>query len=212
MTASTGTCGECPYPPPLKMNDPQVLRSQLKKARLTLSQRAQSHASVSIAGRIRRLPQFRRARNIAGYVGSAGEIDPLPLIEHAVEQGKHCYLPVLHPFRHGRLLFCRWHPDDELVMNRYGIPEPRIHANRLVATRSLDLVLVPLLGFDHECNRIGMGGGYYDRSFAFTRRYRHIKGPFLLGLAHDVQRVEQLHPQPWDITLNAVATERKLYR
>ena len=90
-------------------------------------------------------------------------------------------------------------------------PEPRICADRLIAARNLDLVIVPLLGFDSDCNRIGMGGGYYDRSFAFTRRYRHIKGPYLLGLAHESQRVEQLDAQPWDIALDAVITEQNLY-
>jgi len=210
MTASTGTCGECLHPP-LRMNDLQALRQHLKRVRLSLSDRAQAFASASIAGQIQKLPRFRRAKTLAGYFGSAGEIDPMPLMKQAAALGKHCYLPVLHPFLHGRLLFCRWQPGDELVRNRYEIPEPHIHADRLIAARNLDLVIVPLLGFDSDCNRIGMGGGYYDRSFAFTRRFRHIKGPYLLGLAHESQRVERLEAQPWDVAPDAVITEQNLY-
>ena len=72
-------------------------------------------------------------------------------------------------------------------------------------------MIVPLLGFDDECHRIGMGGGYYDRSFAFVRRLKHVRGPFLLGLAHESQHVAQMHAKPWDITLDAIVTERQLY-
>ena len=81
----------------------------------------------------------------------------------------------------------------------------------MIAARNLDLVIVPLLGFDQDCNRIGMGGGYYDRSFAFRRRFKHVKRPYLLGVAHEAQRVERIKAQPWDVSLDAVVTEKNLY-
>jgi 5-formyltetrahydrofolate cyclo-ligase len=86
-----------------------------------------------------------------------------------------------------------------------------VRTGGLIAARDLDLVIVPLLGFDNACHRIGMGGGYYDRSFAFARRLRHISAPFMLGFAHEAQRVDQLPQRPWDVPMDAVVTQRKLY-
>ena len=199
-------------PPPRRMNDQIALRQELKKARLALTTRMREEAATAAIDIILRHPRFQRARSISGYIGSKGELDPAPLLELAAAMGKRCYLPVLHPFRHGRLWFCRWHPGDHMTPNRFGIPEPDVRAGGLIAARDLDLVIVPLLGFDEACNRLGMGGGYYDRSFAFARRLRHISAPFMLGFAHEVQRVESLQTQPWDIPLDAVATQRQLYR
>jgi 5-formyltetrahydrofolate cyclo-ligase len=193
------------------MNEQHALRQHLKRTRLELSARAQAEAAIAATARVTQQPRFLHAKRIAGYFGSKGELNPMPLLEQAAALNKQCYLPVLHPFFSGRLWFCRWQPGDRLVRNRFGIPEPVFHANKQITARNLDLVIVPLLGFDSECHRIGMGGGYYDRSFAFTRRLKHISKPFLLGFAHESQRVEKLHPQPWDITLDAIVTEQNLF-
>ena len=210
MTASTDTGGECRYPTP-RMNEQIALRQRLKRARLELSARAQAEAASAASARLLRQTQFQHAKRIAGYFGSKGELVPMPLLEQAALLNKKCYLPVLHPFRHGQLWFCRWKPGDRLVVNHFGIPEPQFSADKHIAARNIDLAIVPLLGFDSECHRIGMGGGYYDRSFAFTRRLKHISKPFLLGFAYEVQRVDKLHSQPWDITLDAIVTERNLF-
>jgi 5-formyltetrahydrofolate cyclo-ligase len=135
----------------------------------------------------------------------------MALMEHAAQSNKQCYLPVLHPFLAGRLWFCRWTPGDRLVANRYGIPEPVPRKTGLIAARDLDLVIVPLLGFDSECHRLGMGGGFYDRSFAFVRRFKQRTRPYLIGFAHEAQRVDRLQTQRWDITLDAIASDRALY-
>jgi 5-formyltetrahydrofolate cyclo-ligase len=77
---------------------------------------------------------------------------------------------------------------------------------------TLDLMLVPLVGFDGACNRIGMGGGFYDRTLAYLRRRRHWRRPRLIGIAHECQRVDRIDPRPWDIPLDAVVTEQGVYR
>jgi 5-formyltetrahydrofolate cyclo-ligase len=193
------------------MTDKQALRLHLKRTRAALSPRQRSEAAAAAVLRVLRMPQFRRADRIAAFCGSNGELDPLPLLQHAADLKRQCFLPVLHPFRPGRLWFTRWRPGDRLVRNRFGIPEPLIGPDKLVAARRLDLVIVPLLGFDDECHRLGMGGGFYDRSFAFVRRLKRARRPFLLGFAHDSQKVDHLQVQPWDIRLDAVATDRDLY-
>jgi len=195
-----------------KLTDLSALRRQLKRNRLALPPDIRATAEANALRRIQRVPQFRRARRIAGYVGSKGEIDPMPLLMLAAQMGKACYLPVLHPFRTSRLWFCRWRPGDRMVVNRFGIPEPLPRRDRLLAARRLDLVIVPLLGFDSDCHRLGMGGGYYDRSFAFVNRLEHAKRPYLLGLAHESQRIDHLDSQPWDVTLDAVVSDRHYYQ
>lgn len=153
------------------------------------------------------LLRYGRARRIAAYVGANHEVDPMPLLVAAAKHAKQCYLPVLHPYRPGRLLFRRWRPGQRMVMNRYRIPEPAPGHSALIPARHLDLVLVPLLGFDHRCGRLGMGGGYYDRSFAFRRLRQGPARPLLVGLAFAVQQVPLVPRRAWDVPLDMVVTE-----
>ena len=97
-----------------------------------------------------------------------------------------------------------------MAPNRFGIPEP-IDAKPLRA-RQLDLLLMPLVGFDLEGNRLGMGGGFYDATLAFMRHRRVWRKPRLVGIAYECQRVDTLPHEPWDMPLDAVLTERQLYR
>lgn len=176
---------------------------------LTPSQRLE--AAWQMAEHVAASALFRNSRRIAAYLAADGEMDPLPLMETAWERGKSIYLPVLVPFGHNRLWFAPYRPGDRLMSNCYGIEEPRIvHRGRVPAT-ALDLVLAPLVAFDTHGNRLGMGGGYYDRSFGFLQRRRHWHKPRLLGLAYDFQRVEALPAQSWDVPLAAVATDAGLY-
>jgi 5-formyltetrahydrofolate cyclo-ligase len=129
----------------------------------------------------------------------------------ALKAGKQVYLPVLRNRPSNSLWFTAYRPGDRLVNNCYGIPEPVMHSRRIVMPWSLDMVFVPLVAFDRSGNRLGMGGGYYDRTFAFRRMRSHWRGPKLIGLAHEFQRVEQLLNQVWDIPLDGVITEQRIY-
>jgi 5-formyltetrahydrofolate cyclo-ligase len=189
------------------MSNQQTIRQHLRRARAAMSPSARAEASHTVAAKVIRHRRFLNAGRVAAYFCSNDEIDPSPIVEFALSSGKVCYMPVLHPSRHGRLLFCRWRPGDRLKTNRFGIPEPVVTHNNLLAASSLDLVITPLLGFDTIGNRVGMGGGYYDRTFAFLRRHTHINRPFLIGIAFACQRVERLQTQPWDVAMNTVITE-----
>ncbi|BAN70180.1 5-formyltetrahydrofolate cyclo-ligase [endosymbiont of unidentified scaly snail isolate Monju] len=163
-------------------------------------------ASLAVNSRVSRLAAFRRARHVAAYVGSKGEIDPMPLLYMAHLMGKACYLPVLHPFLPSRLWFMRWTPDMPMVANRFGIPEPPCDIALRRGAQWMDLILMPLLGFDRHCHRLGMGGGFYDRTLAFTRGRRLLRRPLLIGLAHDAQRCEDLPVAPWDVSPHMIVT------
>lgn len=104
----------------------------------------------------------------------------------------------------------RFAADDSprMMRNRFGIPEPA--QSRRQPPGMLDLVVVPLVGFDAACNRMGMGGGFYDRSFAYRLTRRHA-GPRLVGLAFDCQQVAELPVAPWDVPLDVIVTESRVH-
>lgn len=154
---------------------------------------------------------MRKSRNIAIYLAADGELDPMPLVFAPPTGRRSWHLPVLHPHRPGRLWFVRWRPGDPLRPNRFGIPEPVLRKGRIRHARQLDLVLLPLVGFDDRCHRIGMGGGFYDRSLAFLGDPGHPRRPRLIGLAHACQHVASIPPRRWDIPLDAVVTETRVY-
>lgn len=138
-----------------------------------------------------------------------GEIDPALLLAAAQRRGKECYLPVMSPVGAARLRFKRWRKGEALRKNFYGIAEPR--QGRFCPPRALNLVLLPLVAFDADCNRLGMGMGYYDRTFGF-RRHSAQRRPALLGLAHECQKVEQLEVEAWDLPLDGVVTDQAWYK
>ncbi len=189
------------------MTDLSALRQQLRAQRRALDEHEQSHLSQNAVQQLVRHRVFRAAQHIACYLPNDGEVDLTPLIDQAWAMGKTVYLPVLSSIRHNHLHFLPYKPDDELVRNQFGIPEPVNHSRRVVDVKRLDLVLMPLVGFDSSGNRLGMGGGFYDRSFAFLRRRQCWFKPGLLGVAYDFQEVETLNRNSWDVPLNGVVTE-----
>lgn len=135
----------------------------------------------------------------------------MPLIEIAWSRRMTCYLPVLDVLHPNRLWFTPYFPDTELLPNRFGIPEPKaVHRRRVPAWR-LDMILVPLVAFDADGNRLGMGGGFYDQTLAYQHARACWTKPRLLGIAYDFQRVDRLPTDPWDIPLDGIATESHLF-
>jgi len=187
------------------------LRSTLRARRRALTGPEQDRAAHALAARLAAARLFRVSQRIALYLSNDGEIDPDPLMERAREMKKTCYLPILSRLRHDRLWFAPYYSGATLVRNRFGIPEPVVPAREWVRAQDLDLVLLPLVAFDLEGNRLGMGGGFYDKSLAFLRTRSLWRKPHLIGLAHHFQRVPQLETFPWDVPLQAVATDQAVY-
>lgn len=188
----------------------QQLRQQMRARRRALTPLQQTQAAERLCRHLSRHPDFIRARRVAFYLASDGEISPHPLITLALKMGKQCYLPVLHPIRHNRLWFVRYRPGCAMTRNRFGIDEPHDKLNPRVPAWSLDLVLLPLVAFDPQGGRLGMGGGFYDRSFAFIHA-RTRRSPKLIGLAHELQKVAQLNLASWDVPLAGIASDQRFY-
>ncbi|CAH0231771.1 5-formyltetrahydrofolate cyclo-ligase [Pseudomonas mediterranea] len=187
------------------------LRRLLRQARRALTPAQQRQAAQGLYRQLAQHPMFRRARHIALYLPNDGEIDPRLLLRAAQRRGKATYLPVLSPWPRTKMVFQRIRPGEQLHPNRFRILEPRIDLARQRKVWALDLVLLPLVGFDDAGGRLGMGGGFYDRSLAYLARRKLWRKPTLLGLAHECQKVERLAQASWDVPLQGTVSDRHWY-
>jgi len=174
------------------------LRRELRARRRGLDGVTQRRHGLLVTQHVGRTRWFRAARTVALYLASDGEIDTTPLIRRCWALGKQVYLPRINARRH--MAFARYRRGDRLRRGCFGILEPLPGAPAIPAWQ-LDLVLVPLVGYTDAGDRLGMGGGFYDRCFAT------LQHPALVGLAHSCQRVEALPRDSWDKRLARVITE-----
>jgi 5-formyltetrahydrofolate cyclo-ligase len=195
---------------PAPLSRPQ-LRRLLRKARRELTPSAQRKAALGLYRQLAQQPLFRRAKHISLYLPTDGEIDPRLLLRAAQRRGKATYLPVLSAWPRTKMVFQRVRPGEKLRPNRFRILEPRVNLSRQRKVWTLDLVLLPLVGFDEDGGRLGMGGGFYDRSLAYLARRQSWRKPTLLGLAHECQKVERLVQASWDVPLAGTVTDQDWY-
>ncbi len=192
----------------MNSSNTNALRQQIRQRRRQLPNAAQRYAAQAVARKLARMGAYRNARSVAAYIANDGEISPQAFMRLSLQRGKSVYLPCLTKAK--SLLFRSIGATTPLQANRYGIPEPPRSA-KTIAAHTFDVVLVPLVAFDHAGRRIGMGGGYYDRTFAFKRRQAG-RGPVLIGLAHSCQEVDHLHAEAWDVPLDWIVTEKRVIR
>jgi len=187
-------------------------RRQIRRQRSELFEEDIRSNSAAIAEQLVSHPIFLNSRKIACYLPSRGEVDTSLIIEYAWALGKHVYLPVLSPLGQNRLWFARHDSGQKVRLNRYGIVEPVFSRHDLIKPIQLDLVLAPLVGFDRQGNRLGMGGGYYDRTFSFLIQRKYWHRPWFVGLAYQFQQLHQLEYRSWDVRLHGVVTEEHLIK
>lgn len=179
-----------------------TLRQQLRAARKSIPPASRQRAARAAARLALRLPAIRRAQYLALYLAQGSELATLPLLHALWREGKKIYLPCVH----GSVLrFRLYTPSCALLPGAYGIARPQRGAPR--SLRRMDVVLLPLLGFDHTGLRLGAGGGFYDRALQFQRVGRR---PLRVGYSYALQQVLQLPSEPWDVKLDAVITEQKV--
>lgn len=175
----------------------QQLRQQIRKTRANLTALQQQQAEQSITKQALKLIEQRHAQNIALYFSFDGEISTQALIKALWAKNKKVYLPVLHPFAKHHLLFLRYLPDTPMVQNRFGIWEPKLNVQNVLPLDELDILFTPLVAFDKQGNRLGMGGGFYDRTLQDWQKKSFIP----VGLAHACQQVNPLPIEQWDVPL-----------
>lgn len=188
----------------------QDFRRLIRTKRNALCSDTQYQAALDLIHQFSQLSELPQAQHIALYLSSDGELDTSPLIHWLWQQDKAVYLPVIHPFSQGQLLFLHYTPKTALVYNRYGILEPKLDLRLIQPLAKLDLICTPLVGFDRHGHRLGMGGGYYDRTLSgwFTTGV----GAKPIGIAHDCQYVEALPVEAWDIPLPKIVTPSQIWQ
>lgn len=181
-------------------------RRALRAARRAISPAARREAARSAARALAATGWLRPGRRLSGYLPTAEEFDCQPLLDTARRHGVELFVPQIAARREPAMRFAPLSPP--LRRNRYGLLEPA--SARTIAATWLNIVLLPLVGFDSNGGRLGMGAGFYDRALAFRRRRRGWRGPRLIGIGFDVQHVDSIPMRPWDVRLDGVLTERGL--
>lgn len=188
-----------------------AIRKTMRLRRRSLSRAEQRCAARSAARQFNTTPGFDRAKWIALYFAANGELDPCFLLRQLRTRNKRIFVPVLPSRGHPHLWFVEINATTRFARNRFGILEPKHGRRERMKPKQLDLVFVPLTAFDTSGNRIGMGGGYYDRSFAFRRHAPRCRKPKLIGLAYDWQKIARIEANPWDVPLDGVLTDQRYY-
>ncbi|MGB2246807.1 MAG: 5-formyltetrahydrofolate cyclo-ligase [Alcanivorax sediminis] len=190
---------------PSQRQQRQHLRRQLRQQRRQLTAGQRRRAARRAAPALINALQHRPANHIALYLANDGELDLIPALSHLRLRRSSTYLPWLDPLRRGHLRFRLWQPHHPMRPNQYGIAEPA-RARRARALWALDVILLPAVAFDRAGYRMGMGGGYYDRTLADLER--RPRQPMLLAVGYDFQCVERgvLPLAPWDQPVDGIVT------
>ena len=183
------------------------LREQIRHARKQIPAPYARQASLKFSERIAELDAYRQAKKVGGFLPFDGEANPRPLMERAILEKKSVYVPVI--VATGKpLKFAPWTVETKLKKNQFGIDEPDVPAEQWIEGNELDCVITPLVAFDEARNRIGVGGGFYDRTFAFSKS---TSSTTLIGIAYELQKLESIETEEWDVPLTAIATELAVY-
>jgi 5-formyltetrahydrofolate cyclo-ligase len=185
-----------------------VLRARLRDERMRMPPAERIAAAQGVLRSLEQLPEFLVDRRIAGYWAVNGELSLHLAVASMWRRGQSYHLPVAAANR--RLRYAPYAKGTDVAPNRFGIPEPIVATDALVEPSQLELVLVPLLGFDRRGNRLGYGGGFYDASYAFLNAGTRPAEPLLVGIAYASQECDDLVAQPWDVALDFIATENEL--
>ena len=180
-----------------------IERQIIRKQRKALSSDFFNSAAKNVFDRVIQLPQFRKAKHIACYLSHENEIDTALIIAAAYAAHKQVYLPIFSDQKENPLSFYLVKADDSLKKNKLGILEP-VAKSAPVSVETFDLMFVPMVAFDEHCNRLGRGVGAYDR---YLEKHR----PYLIGLAYEFQKLDAITRESWDVPMDCVVTENKIY-
>ena len=137
---------------------------------------------------------------IGGYYPTNYEIDDLEILNYFFKKGSMVSLPKIE--KKSQMEFFKWNKYDPLVINKYGIPEPEI-TNKVYP----DILFVPLVAFDKKLNRLGYGGGFYDR---YIQKISNIKKIVKVGLAFSFQKLKTIPISKYDRKLDIIITEKDI--
>ncbi len=186
-----------------KTPDKSSIRQQMRVQRRQLSLIAQKQASQKAFKKILQQPWHKSVVQVA-YHACDGEINPQPLSDARFISGQ----AIIHPVCSGYLLFQKYLENTRYTLNKFGILEPILDKSAIIPLKKIDIIYLPVVAFDLNGYRLGMGGGFYDRTLGTHQGKR----PLLVGLAHEFQLVEKLPIENTDIPLDFVITPEKTWQ
>jgi 5-formyltetrahydrofolate cyclo-ligase len=192
----------------------QIIRKAIRQQRQSLDDIEQSEASVNLLKQLISNERVKEAQHIAIYLANESELDAHLFIKWCWEEKKSIYLPVIHPFSEGQLLFLKYDKHTKMQINQYGIHEPKLDVTAIKLVSDIDIIFTPLVAFDQIGNRLGMGGGFYDRTLArwFNEfQSNKLTKPYPIGIAHSCQKVDNIPCEIWDIPLPEIYTPEQHY-
>jgi 5-formyltetrahydrofolate cyclo-ligase len=181
----------------------QNIRRQALLARRNMSVKNRAAASEIICKKVIETKSFSSAKIVACYLPMNDEVDTELIIERGWCANKRIFVPIMR--NKGEMFFREIRPDTTLLRNKMSIWEPT--SGEIISPRALQLVVTPTVAFDANNNRVGMGGGYYDRYFSFLRHRKIWIKPKLFGVAFQCQKAHKITPNPWDIRLYKTFSE-----
>ncbi|MDO6444305.1 5-formyltetrahydrofolate cyclo-ligase [Colwellia sp. 1_MG-2023] len=189
------------------------IRQLIRQKRQSLDESSQQQQSQLLAKSLKNHPKVLTAKSIAIYLTNDGELNTHDFINECWDQKIKTYLPVLHPFSKGHLLFLHYHAQTAMIRNKYHILEPKLNVQDVLPMEQLDIIFTPLVAFDNTGARLGMGGGYYDRTLNkwYTQKEQTAK-PYPIGLAHDFQQVDKVPSEHWDIPIPEIITPNQHFK
>jgi len=183
----------------------RTLRQSIRTQRRSISPSDREKSARQLLSQVQKLANFKNSQKIAIYLPNDGEIDTKYIKNFLKNNGFSIYLPILVG---KRLKFAK--VGKKFIKNRYGIDEPV--STQILNANQLNIIFMPLVGFDQFKNRLGMGGGFYDRTLSFKSRQKNFKNPKLYGLSFNCQEVAKLNAKPWDVRLDAIVTPTTIYQ
>ena len=190
------------------MNSIVEIRHQAINNRKNISSRTKQHAQHQSTEHLKSLLEQLQPKTVAIYLSTPDEMSTESILQSLLTNNINIALPVLHPFHSNTLLFQTFNTNTQTVINRFNIPEPKLSCPNIVPISNIDIFILPLAAFDQYGNRIGMGAGFYDRTLAGWRKHKSTR----IGLAYECQKIEPINPQPWDVPLDYIVTEKCAYK
>ena len=184
------------------MNTKDSLRKEISLKRKNLSKKERLDSEKSLLQLWESVGGSYKKNKVALYWPINGEVATNALISYFFSNGSKCFLPVISNNEENRLIdFALFEGQSRLVKNRFGIPEP--NKSKIIDLNQLDIIFLPCVCFDSRGNRIGMGGGFYDKTLSYLSKKEKTK---LIILAYDFQEVESCFPESHDIKADACLT------
>ena len=196
------------------MKNRDIIRQEVRTKRRQLNAEKQQEQAGLLCQTLITQIDLEHVKHIAIYLANDGELNTTPFINWCWQNNLSVYLPVIHPFSKGHLLFLAYTKTSVMIKNKYGILEPTLDVRNIVSVTDIDIIFTPLVAFDQQGNRLGMGGGFYDRTLAtWYLEYQQNKQtkPMPIGLAHDCQKVKAIPIENWDIPLPKIITPTSIY-